>query len=233
MSSLALLATCFLAGAAAVASPCILPLVPVYLAAATSTRGRHSPAARTLRTGPPVRLAGARFIAGFVVVFVGLGAFSGGTASLLPAPAQARVAGLILVAVGMVGLGLLPAPPVGRLLPATAGIRGPAVLGAAFALAATPCTTPLLGVGLAAALSGASAGRGALLLAAYGAGIATAMVAVGGAMGRAIAGVVRKRSELVMRLAAAATSAFGLVLALGQEWRLNVAVGHVLDRAGR
>jgi cytochrome c-type biogenesis protein len=229
VSSLSLLAACFVAGVASVVSPCILPLVPVYLvAAAASTRGRPQPPGTRLTVG----LAGARFVAGFVVVFVGLGAFSGATASLLPAPAQARVAGLVLVAVGMVGLGLLPAPPVGRLVPAAAAIRGPVVLGAAFALAATPCTTPLLGVGLAAALSGATAGRGALVLAAYGAGIATAMVAVGGATGRAAAGVVRTRSGLVMHLAAVATLAFGVVLALGQEWRFSVAVGHVLDRAG-
>jgi hypothetical protein len=58
------------------------------------------------------------------------------------------------------------------------------------------------------------------------------MVAVGSAAGRAVGGVVRKRSGLVMHLAAVATTAFGAVLALGQEWRFSVAVSHVLDLAG-
>jgi cytochrome c-type biogenesis protein len=177
--------------------------------------------------------AGAWFVAGFVVVFVGLGALSGGLASLLPAPAQARVAGLVLVAVGMVGLGLLPLPPVGRLVPAPLAGRGPVLLGAVFAFAATPCTTPLLGIGVGAALAGASAGKGALLLAAYSAGLATALSALGGTAARAAAPVLRTRSHLLIHVAGAATSVFGVVLALGQEWRLNVAVNHVLDRVGR
>lgn len=218
MSLLALLAACFVAGATSLVSPCLLPLVPVYLAAVASGRSPR----------PSVLNAGGPFVAGFVTVFVGLGAFSGGLTSLLPAPAQARVAGLVLVAVGMVGLGLLPAPPLTRCLPTTPGIRGPVVLGVAFALAAMPCTTPLLGLGLAAALAGATAGKGALLLAAYAAGLATALVAVGGALGRAIAGLVRRRAGLVMHLAGTATAAFGVVLALGDGWRLSVTAQHLL-----
>jgi cytochrome c-type biogenesis protein len=177
--------------------------------------------------------AEARFVAGFVIVFAGLGVFSGGLASLLPAPAQARVAGLVLVAVGMVGLGALPAPPAGRLLPVAFGLRRPAVLGAAFALAATPCTTPLLGMGLAAALAGGTAGSGGLLLAAYGAGLATALAMVGATAGRAIARAVRTRFDLLMPVAGAATAGFGVILALGEEWRLNVTVNHLLDKVVR
>lgn len=222
---LALVAACFVAGAASVASPCVLPLVPVYLAAAASARPPRRAAGR-------VR-AGGWFVAGFVVVFVGLGAFSGGMASLLPAPAQARVAGLVLVTVGMMGLGILPAPPAGRLVPATSARRGPVVLGAVFALAATPCTTPLLGIGLGAALAGAAAGKGALLLAAYSAGLATAVAVVAGTAGGAVARIVRPRSDVLMHLAGALTLVFGVVLALGQEWRLNVAANHVLDRVVR
>lgn len=205
--------------------------MPAYLAAAASTGGRRpleDPAPDALR-------GGARFVAGFVAVFVGLGAFSGRLASLVPAPSQTRVAGLVLVAVGMVGVGLLPAPPVGRLFPATFGPRSPVLLGAAFALAATPCTTPLLGLGLAAAFAGATAAKGALLLAAYAAGLAAALAAVGGAAGGAIATVqaIRRRYALVMHLAGAATVAFGVVLALGSEWQLSVAARHLLDRVGQ
>jgi cytochrome c-type biogenesis protein len=229
VTSLAVIAgTCLLAGAVSIASPCVLPLVPAYLAAAAAARGSEAEAVLPRAWG-----VGARFVAGFTAAFVCLGALAGRLASFLPAPAQPRVAGLVLAALGLTSLGLLPAPPVAPLLARARGVRGmPVLLGAVFALAATPCTTPLLGVGLAAAVAGGTAAKGALLLAAYGAGMAAALALVAGALRRATAGlaVLRERYELAIGVAGGATTTFGVLLALGQEWRLSVLAGHILDR---
>jgi cytochrome c-type biogenesis protein len=232
LASLAALAgTAFVAGVVSIASPCVLPLVPAYLAAATSTREAHAgdgPASRSRRM-----VAAASFVGGFSAVFVSLGAFAGAVASIVPAPSQARLAGLVLCAVGLSGLGLLPAVGLVRLLsPSRGRRRPPLLLGAVFALAATPCTTTLLGLSLTSAVASGTAMRGALVLAGYGAGLAAGLFTVGLAGGEAASFFRRRlRSSYdgVVRLAAGLTALFGIALALGQGWRLNVVAAHVLD----
>jgi cytochrome c-type biogenesis protein len=228
----ALAGAAFFAGVASIASPCVLPLVPAYLAAATATHVTHAdegPASRSRRVAGAVL-----FVCGFSAIFVSLGAFAGAVASIVPTPSQARLAGLVLCAVGMssLGLRLLPAVGIVRLLSHSSGQRSsPFLLGAVFALAATPCTTTLLGLSLTSAVAGATATRGALILACYGAGLAAGFFAVGLAVGGAASCFRRLRSyyDGVARLAAGITVLFGIALALGQGWRLNVVAAHVLD----
>jgi cytochrome c-type biogenesis protein len=226
----ALAGAAFFAGVVSIASPCVLPLVPAYLAAATATHVTHvdeGPASRSRRV-----VTAASFVGGFSAIFVSLGAFAGVVASIVPTPSQARLAGLVLCAVGMSGLGLLPAVGVVRLLSHSSGRRSsPFLLGAVFALAATPCTTTLLGLSLTSAIAGATATRGALILACYGAGLAAGFFAVGLAVGGAASCFRRLRRwyDGVARLAAGLTALFGIALALGQGWRLNVVAAHVLD----
>jgi cytochrome c-type biogenesis protein len=172
------------------------------------------------------------FVCGFSTIFVSLGAFAGAVASIVPTPSQARLAGLVLSAVGMSSLGLLPAVGIVRLLSHSRGRRSsPFLLGAVFALAATPCTTTLLGLSLTSAFASATATRGAVILACYGAGLAVAFFAVGLALGGAASCFRRLRRgyDGVARLAAGLTALFGIALALGQGWRLNVVAAHVLD----
>jgi cytochrome c-type biogenesis protein len=218
----------FLAGLVSVASPCVLPLVPVYLAAATTERATHTHPAKLSRAQGSRAV---RFVAGFSVVFASLGAFSGAVASAVPAPSQARIAGLLLCFIGLSALGLLPPISLGS-LSRTTGTRGsPFFLGVVFAVAATPCTTAVLGFSLAAAASSADATRGAFLLACYGAGLAAAFFAVGLGLGSAAAVFRGLRSWYwgVSKAAAGLTVAFGVVFALGQGWRFTVTASHVLD----
>ena len=162
------------AGLLSFLSPCILPLVPPFLcymagvsAADTVTEASAVQRWRTILTA-------LCFVAGFSLVFVGLGAtasvfgrFIAGHLSQLGV-----VAGLVIIAMGMHFLGVLRIPllyrsatiDVGR---KPAGLFGAFVIGLAFAFGWTPCAGPVLAAVLMMAGAEATMGKGALLLAAY------------------------------------------------------------------
>ena len=130
----------FAAGFVSIVLPCVLPLVPGYLAALSSVEagqlGRPGNARR-------VFLASLPFILGFTVVFVVLGAGAAAIGSVLTATARTQVAGFILVVLGLAFVGLLPVPE--RVLApgliTGARRRGSgALLGGAFAVCAAPCS---------------------------------------------------------------------------------------------
>jgi len=166
----------FAAGIVSFVSPCCLPLVPGYLA--------------TVSGATPTDLAGRRvdrrvlarslvFVATFSAIFIllGLGATALGSFLFANKPLLNQIAGISIIVMGglfvasvfMVQLNREWRPPG---LIERAGRGGPALAGAAFALAWTPCIGPTLGaiLGLAATSSGTA--EGALLLAVYSAGLA-------------------------------------------------------------
>ena len=162
------------AGLLSFLSPCILPLVPTFLcymagvsAAETVIEAAPVPRRRTVLTA-------LCFVAGFSLVFVGLGAtasvfgrFIAGHLSQL-----GLVAGLVIIMMGLHFLGLLRIPllyrsatiDVGR---KPAGLLGAFVMGLAFAFGWTPCAGPVLAAVLMMAGAEATVAKGALLLAAY------------------------------------------------------------------
>ena len=168
------LALAFGAGLVSFASPCVLPLVPGYLAwvAGTDLAGAQARRGRTFRLG-------FFFVLGFGAVFVALGAGVTGLSGLLRRwSAEAAVAGGALVAVmGLVQMGLLQLPlPLLRdlrwRLALEGGTPGQAVLvGAAFGFGWTPCIGPVLAAVLTAAAAASGAADGVALLAAYAAGL--------------------------------------------------------------
>ena len=97
----ATLAAAFGAGALSFATPCVLPLVPAYLAAVGGAsvddlRARRG-VARTLRGVAP-------FVLGFGTVFVLFGALVGAAGSALDdwRDEVARASGILVVAMGLV-----------------------------------------------------------------------------------------------------------------------------------
>ena len=169
------------AGALSFLSPCVLPLVPPYLCyMAGISVDDFRDAVNSENTAMRSALMGASvaFVLGFSTVFVALGAGASTVGAFLRAWQNeiAVVAGLAIVAMGLNFLGIVRIPLLSREARFQAGGR-PANLGAAyvmglaFAFGWTPCIGPVLGPILTLAGARDTVGEGALLLAAYSAGL--------------------------------------------------------------
>jgi cytochrome c-type biogenesis protein len=173
------LASAFVAGLLSFLSPCILPLVPAYLAFLTGLD--LSGGADDAPSSAAIRRAVARaffFVLGFSVVFVALGATATTLGRLVGQWFDwlSIAAGLLVVAMGLHFLGLLRIPLLYRearfqTSGKPAGPLGAFVVGLAFAFGWTPCAGPVLATILMIAGAQDQAARGMLLLAAYSAGI--------------------------------------------------------------
>ncbi len=181
MLTLGSLLALFGAGLLTFASPCVLPMLPLYLSTLGGAGGAEDPAA-----AQRLRRAGIGFALGLAVVFVALGAGASAIGSLLAAHrrAMAIAAGSLLVIFGAKLLGALRLPWLDRearpLLDRVAGgggLWGGALFGAAFAAGWTPCVGPVLGATLTLAASDGHPWAGAAQLAAYAAGMAAPLVA--------------------------------------------------------
>ena len=166
-------------------SPCVLPLVPVYVASLAG-RGIFEPGVNRVRM--PVFLHSLSFVVGFSVVFVVLGAVAGLAGFGISSQGIARqIAGSLLIALGLFMLAALKIPWLNyekRLAPfqgTTTGYLRSLLIGGIFSLAWTPCASPILGGILALALDSATAAQGAYLLAAYSLGLGLPFLIVGAA----------------------------------------------------
>ncbi len=171
------LAAAFAGGLLSFLSPCVLPLVPIYLSFVSGESAREIAGGRV-----PKALLASRtifFVAGFSAVFVLLALLVGSGARLLGAGVVvSRVAGIVvLVLAANVVLDFIPFLRATRVNTAVApkGIPGPAraaLLGMAFAAGWTPCVGPILSSILLLAGTQADPARAASLLAAYSIGLA-------------------------------------------------------------
>jgi cytochrome c-type biogenesis protein len=107
-------ALAFAAGVLSFATPCVLPLVPGYLAALTgSVPGTGGPGA-----GRRALLAAIPFVLGFACVFIVLGVAAGllGSAMRGHRDELTMASGILVVAIGFALLGLIPVPALERWL---------------------------------------------------------------------------------------------------------------------
>ena len=228
------------AGVAAVAgvvsflSPCVLPLVPGYLAYVSGLVGtgdteRDEPSgggtATAVRTGVSPRtrmvLGAVLFVLGFTAVFVAFGAAFGGLGRLMLTYADVlnRIFGVITIVVGLGFLGWLP------LLQRTArlsarpavGLAGAPLLGIVFGLGWTPCLGPTLSAVNSLAFSEANAGRGAVLGIAYclGLGVPFVLVALGARWAVGATTFLRTHARTVTRIGGVVLIGVGLMLVTG------------------
>ena len=169
------------AGAISFLSPCVLPLVPPYLCymAGVSVEDFRSGAAdKPARARLPLLKAAIAFVLGFSTVFVALGAGASTIGALLRAWQQelSIAAGIVIIIMGLNFLGLIRIPWLSREARFQAGGKPAStvaayVMGLAFAFGWTPCIGPVLGPILTLAGGRSTVGEGALLLAAYSAGL--------------------------------------------------------------
>lgn len=166
-SLLAAIPLAIAAGLVSFASPCVLPLLPGYLAFLGGATGRIEG-----RSGRGRAVIGAlAFIVGFAIVFVSFGALFGGLGASLSTHQRTLeiIFGVVTIMLGLFFAGWWPSSWLQRerrvhRLP-RASVLGAAILGFTFALGWTPCIGPTLGaiLGLASSSSGATALRGSIL----------------------------------------------------------------------
>ncbi len=169
-----------LAGLVSFASPCILPLIPGYIAYVGGLTGADGHQSRR-RVVVGVGL----FVLGFAVVFIAYGAAFGSLGSWLIRwqDSISRIMGVVLIVMGIIFLGALPRLQRTLRLPVNpkVGIAGAPLLGIVFGLGWTPCLGPTLAAISALSLGSATLGRGTALAAFYciGLGVPFLLVALG------------------------------------------------------
>lgn len=221
----ALIILAYLGGVMTIASPCILPVVPLVLS----------------RTGRPLVRDVLPMLAGMALMFAAVASVATLSAAWLVRGSEGgRVVALVLLAV--VGVSLLVPRVAAALatLPVRLGTRldraasaraprmlGNGVIGAAIALLWAPCAGPILGLVVALAAAGGPGVRSATLYLAFAAGAATSLAVVVAASGRllerikAVSGV----DVWVRRTLGAATLAVVLLLASGRDAQVFARTG--------
>jgi cytochrome c-type biogenesis protein len=179
------------AGVLSFLSPCVLPIVPPYLAYMGGiSMGEMKGAAAARRR---VLLPALFFVMGLSTVFL----FLGFTASFMGRffleyqERLAQVSGAVVIVFGLHFLGLFRIPILDREARLDAGDRGGSAFGAyllglAFAFGWTPCIGPQLGAILSIAATEASVARGTVLLGVYAVGLGLPFLLAALFIGRAI-----------------------------------------------
>lgn len=205
-----------LVGVVGFLSPCVLPLVPGYLAYVAGLNGTDD------RPSPRRAVGGALlFVLGFTVVFVAGGILFGSLGGYIEQYRLTleRIFGVITIVMGLVFLGWIPflqreVRIHGR---PRAGLAGAPLLGVTFGLAWAPCLTPTLSAVATLAQQQATAERGAFLSFVYcmGLGVPFVLVALGiGWFSRAL-GFLRRHARVVSQIGGGLLIVFGLLLVTG------------------
>ena len=211
-----------LAGLLAFVSPCVLPLVPGYLAyiggfaAVKEKKGRGR-----------LLLGVFLFVLGFSVVFVGVNlAFAALGALLIPwIDLITRIVGVVLIVMGLIFIGqfsFLQRSFKAEWRVAT-GLGGAPLLGIVFGLGWTPCIGPTLAAVSALSLGSADPWRGVLLGAVYclGLGIPFLLVALGLGWVTGSVAWVKRHIRVINIIGGALLIVIGLLMVTGL-WRVLI-----------
>ena len=208
------------AGVLSFLSPCVLPLVPSYLAYLGGDTGRQGPVFRNSLL----------FVLGFSLVFIALGA----SASLLGALILEnrswlmRLGGALVIVFGLMLFGLFRIPLLYRTArpgyPKNGSTPiGALLMGMAFAIGWTPCIGPVLGAILTLAGASGTLVTGAGLLAIYAAGLAIPFLLAALGLGAFSRFSTRFRRFLpwVERVSGGILVVAGLLMVTGYYTRIN------------
>jgi cytochrome c-type biogenesis protein len=221
------------AGAASFLSPCVLPLVPVYISyLARTPGGGDATAKRSLAAGLGNSIA---FVAGVSVVLITL--FYAWRTLLQPVrDVVAPVAGVLVILFALHLVGLLRVPGLNRefrlfkTAPRFTGPLGGLLLGLAFASGWTPCIGPVLGAVLTSGATTGTTARGLLIVGAYCIGLGLPFVALGLGVDKASAWVRRLSAwrRPIDVASAAVLAAMGLLLLTNSLILITQIVSRVL-----
>ena len=209
-----------LAGILSFLSPCVLPIVPPYLAYMTGV------GVNGLKTGERSAVPAAlMFVLGLSTVFLvmGFAASAFGRMFLEYQIWLARIGGVMVIIMGLHFLHVFRIPILDREARLETGDQGGSALGAyvlglAFAFGWTPCIGPLLGTILSLAATDADATRGTALLAVYALGLGIPFLLSAIFINRAIGLMnrIKPHMKTIERVMGVLLIAVGLMLVSGR-----------------
>ena len=216
----------FLAGALSFLSPCVLPLVPVYLGYLSGSTVHDENAAPRVQ----VFIHALLFVAGFTLVFIvlfGLPATLLGSALNQYSEIIAKVGGVLVILFGLHTIGVLTIPHLNmtRRLEldhgATPGYVRSCLIGVAFAAGWTPCIGPLLGSVISMAFVQPS--TGVFFTFVYAMGLALPFLITALLLSRAVEMLRRmnRHAHIVQRVSGGFLIAVGVLLLSGHFSSLN------------
>jgi len=220
------------AGAASFLSPCVLPLLPGYLALTSGYSMQE------LATGDVslwrVTRSTLLFVLGFSAVFVVIfGAAATSLGTTLRGPTFTTISGAVIIAMGLfIAVTAVWTPsfmlPVMRerrfeVQPSKLGSFAPPVMGAAFAFGWTPCVGPFLTAALTLGANSDTVGRGMVVLAFYSLGLGipflVASVAMAGAFN--VFDKIKQYLTPITVFSGLMLATFGVLLLSGRVTDLN------------
>ncbi len=215
------------AGMLSFLSPCVLPIVPPYLAYMSGISvGDMQSGQNRARAMLPATF----FVLGLSTVFLFLGftASAFGAFFLQNQVLFSRIAGAVVIVFGLHFLGVFRIPILDREARLDAGDKGGTALGAyvlglAFAFGWTPCIGPQLGAILSIAATEASIARGTLLLGVYALGLGVPFLLVAAFMTRSMAVMnrLKRHMKTIERVMGGLLLVVGIMLVTGAFTRLS------------
>ena len=206
----------FLEGVVSFLSPCMLPMLPVYVSYFAAGSPKKSRA--FVRSG--------LFVLGFTSVFTLMGLFAGTVGGFLSRHQRwvDLVCGLVVILFGLSYLEVIRLPFLKGVddVPMAQGLFSAFLFGMIYSVSLTPCVGAFLGSALMLAGSAGGAGKGALLLLVYSAGLGIPFVlstlllhTLQDAFDR-----IKRHYTLINRICGGALVLLGLLMASGQMSRL-------------
>jgi cytochrome c-type biogenesis protein len=219
----------FGAGLLSFVSPCVLPLIPSYLAflggiGLDRTAGEDPGAAPGPASRPRLAAATVSFVLGFSAVFIVLSVLFSGTFFLLGGAARHinLAAGIIVIVLGLNVifdfLKFLNYEKRARIAKRPRGLPQAFLVGVAFGAGWSPCVGPFLGSILLMAGQAGKTGQAALYLSAYSAGLGLPFLAAGLFFDRFLRGAakLRPRLPLIRRIGGVFLVGVGVFTLLGR-----------------
>ncbi len=209
----------FLEGIITFISPCLLPMLPVYL---SYFAGGGTRSTRKTLTGA------LGFVAGFTLVFVAMGALAGTVGSFLKTHQRAvnLISGLVVILFGLNFLGVIRVNlfrgSSRRMDSMGAGFLPSLIFGVIFSLGWTPCVGAFLGSALMLASQQGRAAEGMLMLLSYslGLGIPFVLSAVLIDYLKSAFDWIKRNYKLINMLSGSLLVLIGIAMATGTVGRL-------------
>jgi len=179
--------TAFIAGIASFISPCVLPLIPMYISFISGlSLDELQNTGDKKRVLKRVIFSSLLFILGFSVIFIGLGASATvlGKFLLSKLSLLSKIAGIVIIIFGLhiagaFKLNFLNYEKRFHVGQKPSGLLGPFLIGLAFAFGWTPCVGPVLAPILALSAKQETVKQGIILLSMYSLGLAIPFLLTG------------------------------------------------------